>query len=90
MGSKETDVLENSLFYQLLVRFRRAAEHSLVARLFGNSKVLVAGVCMLLLVSLVRLLLSGLHVTVKFLSFALLVVVLLALVWPYTKPLTDG
>ena len=90
MVSDAKTVLENSLLYRSFLWLRRAGKHSLIGRLIGNPKVLFAGTVIFVLGSLVRLLLSGLHVTVKFLSFILLAVILLVLVWPYTEPLTDG
>ena len=62
----------------------------MVVAVFNNQRVLLAGVILLVLLSLIRILSSGLHVTVRFLSLALLAVVLLMLTWPYTKPLTDS
>ena len=58
-------------------------------QLLFDQRVLIAGAVVIVLFSVVRILLSSLHVTVKFLSFALLAVVLIVLVWPYTQPLTN-
>jgi len=83
-------VVENSRIYQAVATMWRAGEGSLAVRLLNDQRVLLAGVVLFVLISLLRILVSGLHVTVKFLSFALLAVVLLVLVWPYTKPLADS
>ncbi|MFP8953859.1 hypothetical protein ACLI4Z_12965 [Natrialbaceae archaeon A-arb3/5] len=79
----------NSRLYGWLATAWQWGSSSTIARLLNDQRVLFGGVVAFVLVSLVRILLSGLHVTVRFLSFALLAVVLLVLVWPYTEPLSD-
>ena len=83
-------IVVNSRIYAGLKAVWRWGSVSQLAALLNDQRVLLAGAILFVVVSLVRILLSGLHVTVRFLSFALLAVVLLVLVWPYTEPLTDG
>lgn len=68
---------------------RRWSSDNRFVQLLNDRRVLIAGVVLFVLFSIVRILLSGLHTTIKFLSFALLAVVLIVLVWPYTEPLTN-
>lgn len=89
MGPRPRDVIENSLLFRAVTRFWSLAEHSLVVRLLNDERVLVGGLAVFLLLSLARVLSSGVHVTIQFLSFALLFVILTAVTWNYTKPLTD-
>lgn len=90
MGPQPRDVIENSLLFRALSRFWSLAEHSLVVRLLNDERVLVGGLTVFLLLGLVRVLSSGVHVTIQFLSFALLFVVLTAVTWNYTEPLSDA
>lgn len=89
MTPEPRDVLESSLLYRLAERLHRWAQGSLLVRLLNDERVLVGLLGGFLLISLVRILSSGLHVTVQFLSFALLFVVLVALTWNYTQPPTN-
>lgn len=90
MAPDAKTILQNSVFYRMLTRIQTAGEESLLLGFLTHPKVLLGGAILVLTASIVRILLSGLHVTVKFLSFALLAIVLLVLVWPYTKPLTSS
>lgn len=83
-------IISTSVLYRTLTNTRGYIQHSRVVQKVNNPHVLSLGAVAVVLISLLRILTSGLHVTVKFLSFALLAVLLLVLVWPYTKPLADG
>jgi len=89
MSPQLRDVIENSLLFRAVAQLLSWAEHSLIVRLLNDERVLVGGLVAFLLVSLARVLSSGVHVTVQFLSFALLFVVLTAVTWNYTKPLSN-
>jgi len=89
MPSDPADVIQNSLLYRSVSRFLHWTRHSKIARLLGNERILVAILAMVLLGSLFRVLSSSMQAPVKFLSFAMLFVTVVALTWNYTKPLTD-
>lgn len=84
-----TRIISGSILYRLINRFRQWAERSFFVRLLNDERVLAAGAGLFLLFSLVRVLSSGLHVTIQFLSFALLFLVLAAITWNHTEPLSD-
>ena len=90
MGPQPRDVIENSLLFRALSRFWSVAERSLIVRLLNDERVLVGGLTVFLLFSLARVLSSGVHVTIQFLSLALLFVILTAVTWNYTEPLADA
>ena len=89
MGPSPVEIIKNSLLYRVSAQIVDWAERSLVVRALNDERVLVGLLGLGLLASLVRILSSGLHVTIQFLSFALLFVVLVAVTWNYTEPLTD-
>jgi hypothetical protein len=89
MGSSPLEVIKNSLLYRVSAQVSEWAEESLLVRVLDDERVLVGLLSVGLLASIVRILSSGLHVTVRFLSFALLFVVLAAVTWNYTEPLTQ-
>jgi len=90
MRPQPRDVIENSLLFRAIARFWSLAERSLVVRLLKDERVLVGVLTAFLLLSLVRVLSSSVHVTIQFLSFALLFVVLAAVTWNHTEPLSDA
>lgn len=89
MGLSPVEIIKNSLLYRISAQVINWAEHSVLVRALNDERVLVGILGAGLLASLVRILSSGLHVTIQFLSFALLFVVLAAVTWNYTEPLTD-
>ena len=89
MGPSPVEIVKNSLLYRISAQIVEWAEGSLVVRALNDERVLVGLLGLGLLASLVRILSSGLHVTIQFLSFALLFVVLVAVTWNYTEPLTN-
>lgn len=89
MKPSPVEIIKNSLLYRVSAQVVEWAEHSLLVRALNDERVLVGLLGLGLLASLVRILSSGLHVTIQFLSFALLFVVLVAVMWNYTEPLTD-
>ena len=88
MGSNPVEVIKNSLLYRVSAQVAEWAEESLLVRALNDERVLVGLLSVGLLASIVRILSSGLHVTIQFLSFALLFVVIAAVTWNYTEPLT--
>lgn len=88
MEMRPAEIIKNSLLFRALLQIAEWAEQSLLVRALNNGRVVVGLLCLGLLTSLVRILSSGLHVTIQFLSFALLFVVLVAVTWNYTEPLT--
>lgn len=82
-------ILEGSVTYRAVSLVRKWWAHSTVERLLDDERVLVAGIGLLLLLSLVRVLTSTMGAPVKFLSFALLFVLVVALTWRYTDPRAD-
>ena len=89
MGLSPVEVIKNSLLYRVSAQIVKWAEQSLLVRALNDERVLGGFLALGLLASLVRILSSGLHVTIQFLSFALLFVVLVAVTWNYTEPLTN-
>ena len=90
MGPQPRDVIENSILFRVIAQLWLWGERSLTVRLLNDERVLVGGLTAFLLLSLVRVLSSGVHVTIQFLSFALLFVILTAVTWNYTEPLSDA
>ena len=88
MGPNPVEVIKNSLLYRVSTQVAEWAEKSLLVRALNDERVLVGLLSVGLLASIVRILSSGLRVTIQFLSFALLFVVLTAVTWNYTEPLT--
>ncbi len=82
-------IVRNSIFYRTVTFLSNSGKQSRLWKLLDNEYVLTAGVCLLLVVSVLRILFSGLHVTVQFVSLLLLAAVLWMLVRPYTKPIAD-
>ncbi len=89
MELSPAEIVKNSLLYRVSAQLIEWAEQSLFLRALNDERVLVGALGLGLLASLVRILSSGLHVTIQFLSFALLFVVLAAVTWNYTEPLTN-
>ena len=89
MGLSLVEIIKNSLLYRVSAQVVEWAEQSLLVRALNDERVLGGLLGLGLLASLVRILSSGLHVTIQFLSFALLFVVLVAVTWNYTEPLTN-
>ena len=88
-GSKLYHALQNSVLYRTSVRIYQISKRSAVVRLLNNERFLAALVGVFMLFSLFRVLQSGMHVSIKFMSFLVLFVLLAALTWQYTEPLTD-
>lgn len=82
-------ILEGSVLYRACRTLWRWGEHSIVVRLLNDEHVLFAGAFLFVAFSILRILISGLHVAIKFMSFLVFAVVLVVLVWPYTKPLSN-
>ena len=82
-------MLEGSAVYRGCRTLWRWGEHSTVVQLLNDERVLFAGAFVFVAFSILRILISGLHVAVKFMSFLVFAVALVVLVWPYTKPLSD-
>ena len=89
MELSPVEIIKNSLLYRVSAQLVEWAEQSLLVRALNDERVLGGLLGLGLLASLVRILSSGLHVTIQFLSFALLFVVLAAVTWNYTEPLTN-
>ena len=89
MEGRPIEIIRGSFIYQALSKLVTWSGESRIVALLNDERVLVGLLGAGLVVSLVRILSSGLHVTVQFLSFALLFVVLAAVTWNYTEPLAD-
>jgi hypothetical protein len=89
VSGKPIDIVRDSKSYQILTRLREWASGSTTLRLLNDERVLAGLLGVFVLFSLIRILASDLHTTVKFLSFALMFVVLAALTWDYTEPVPD-
>lgn len=89
MESDGRTIFENSVVYRVLHTMWRWGSNSRMSQLLNDNRVLLAGVVVIVLFSILRILFSGLHVAIKFASFAVFAVVLFALVWPYTEPLSN-
>lgn len=81
-------LIEGSVLYGLGQTLWRWIAHSRTAALLGDTRVLFAGAVVVVAFSILQILFSDLDVTIKFASFLVFAVVLVVLVWPYTKPLT--
>lgn len=86
MGLELVEVFKQSMTYKGLSRIREWTEKSTVVRLINDERVLITAIVIFLLLSLGRVLTSSMDAPVKFLSFALLFVVIIALTWNYTDP----
>ena len=89
MEGRPIEVIRGSVIYRVVSKLVTWGGKSRLVALLNDERVLVGLLGAGLVASLVRILSSGLHVTVQFLSFALLFVVLAAVTWNYTEPLAD-
>ena len=89
MEGRLIEIIRGSAIYRALSKLVEWSSESRIAALLNDERVLVGLLGAGLVASLVRILSSGLHVAVQFLSFALLFVVLAAVTWNYTEPLAD-
>jgi len=87
MPLKSTDVIKHSLLYRSISKLLYWTKQSVTAQLLRDERVLVALFGVVLSVSIFRVLLSNMQAPIKFLSFALLFVSLVAVTWNYTEPL---
>ena len=72
------------------MRIRKWADGSIVVRLLADERLLTGLLGLFTLFSLIRILASDIHASIKFLSFALMFVLLTALTWNYTEPIPDA
>lgn len=89
MAADQRDILDGSVVYKWICRGSNWLKESTITRLLSNQRVLAGLLGGILVISLIRILSSGMNVAIRFLSFALLFAVLVALTWSYTKPLTE-
>ena len=89
MGSRIDEVIERSTTYRAICLLKRWTAGSTVSRLLATEYVLVSVLALFLLLSLVRVLTSTMGAPVKFLSFTLMFVLIVALTWNYTDPTAD-
>jgi hypothetical protein len=87
---RPAEIIRNSRTYQVVLRIRRWADGSILVRLLTDERVLTGLLGLFILLSLIRILASDMHASIKFLSFALMFVVLTALTWNYTEPFPDA
>ena len=87
---QHAEIIRNSRTYQVILRIRNWAEGSLVVRLLTDERILSGLLGLITLFSLIRILASDMHASIKFLSFALMFVLLTALTWNYTEPIPDA
>lgn len=90
MGSRVDEAIERSVTYRAICLLRQWSASSTACRLLATDRVLVGVLGLFLLLSLVRVLTSTMGAPVKFLSFALLFVLLAALTWNYTDPAANS
>ncbi len=86
MAPSLAELLDGSVLYAGLSRFREWAAHSTTAELLTEERALALALGAILAVSLVRVLTSTMDAPVKFLSFALLFAAVAALTWRYADP----
>lgn len=79
-------IVRNSGTYTVTATVRTWAANSRTATLLSNQRWVLAVAAVVVSVSVLRVLSTGLDVAVKFLSFALLAVVLAAVTWRITDP----
>lgn len=79
-------IVRQSRSYRLLRRVGEYASNSTVYRLLGDSRYISAFVFVFVLVSVVRVLLSDMSDVVKFLSFAVMFLILAGLVRNVVRP----
>ena len=89
MDVRPIDIIRGSVLYRVISQLVRWSDESYIISLLNDERVLVGFLGAGLIFSLVRILSSSLHVTVQFLSFTLLFVVIAAVTWNYTEPLAD-
>lgn len=87
MPSKEKS--EGSRPYRYAQKAWSRWTNSLFARWLTDQRILAGGLTLFVLFSLARILLSSMHVTIKFMSFAVLLSIIALLVWPYMEPLSN-
>jgi hypothetical protein len=87
---RPAEIIRNSRTYQVVVRIRKWADGSILVRLLADERVLTGLLGLFTLFSLIRILASDMHASIKFLSFALMFVVLTALTWNYTDPFQNA
>lgn len=87
---RPAEIIRNSRTYQVMLRIRKWADVSILVRLLTDERVLIGLLGLFILFSLIRILASDMHASIKFLSFALMFVVLTALTWNYTEPFPDA
>lgn len=90
MRQQLKNALAGSTVVSLGQKIGTAMGNSRMNAILNDPRVIVGLLVTVLLISLVRIFLADIHTSVKFLSFLLLTVVLLVLVWPFTKPLADS
>ena len=84
--SRIESAVENSTILGMFSTLRRWARHSIASRLLSDERVLQGVLGVVLLVSIVSVLGSSMAAATKFLSFALLFVLIAALTWWLTDP----
>lgn len=88
-SSRIPPAIRSSVCYRTLRGLTEVGQNSLAFRLLNSERALLTGAVVVVAISMVRILLSGLHVAIRFMSFVLFAVLLAVLVWPYTKPLSN-
>lgn len=83
------EIIKKSVLYRASAQIVAWANKSYIISLLNDQRVLVGILGGMLILSLLRILSSGLHVAIQFFSFALLFVVLAAVTWQYTEPFTN-
>lgn len=78
--------IKQSKMYQIWAHIQRWVEGSTVRSLLTDERVLLIATGLFLLLSVVRVLSSSMDEPVKFLTFALLFVLVVVLTWDVTDP----
>lgn len=88
--SLDETVVRDARLYRMVVCWYRGVQESAIVRTFDNPSLQAIALFAIVCLSLIRIFTAGLHVTVRFLSFALVAVVLVVLTWRFTQPLAKS
>lgn len=79
-------IIRSSKAFQITVMFGHWAANSTILRLLQDGRVFYGSIGLVLVTSTIHVIGSSMDVALKFLSFALVFVVLAAFLWPFADP----
>lgn len=78
-----------SRLIQIIETVQTWASHSRIIRLLNNSKLIAGILALFLLFSILRVLMSGMAVTIRFLSFVILAILVGLVIWSQLDTIND-